>query len=358
MRLVRVVAAVALVVAPCGDGQSGPSQLPGPPVTRPGPPGSDPTPTTVVPAATEATVATTTGTVALPAGNGPVVDLFYAIHVHTQNEWAPFVDPDLTDLDTAAAQGFVEHVEAIASVLDSHGARGSFHFTFGTAAGICAHAPDFFDDLESRGHEIGIHAHTNPFLLRAADVMRTSCGREIGTGSGLAPMAGGPDASSRASLGDSLRFFQDVGATQLLINMSDECGTATSGGNDLTPWRAMPADICIPDPDGIVMIDQVSLEYVLFGDHPADVFSEAEFSTLAGLAEAAVTEAGSLSADFVAVWGFVTHTNEYVVGASALAVPEQVALDGLDLLLARLDVLVDAGLARWSTAVEIAGRVG
>ena len=105
------------------------------------------------------------------------------------------------------------------------------------------------------------------------------------------------------------------------------------------------------------MIDQVSLEYVLFGEHPADVFSAAEFSTLAELAEAAVNEAGSLPTDSVAAWGFVTHTNEYVIGASALANPEQSALDGLDLLLRRLDALVEAGLARWSTAEEIAARV-
>jgi hypothetical protein len=295
--------------------------------------------------------------VTLPVRSGPVVDLFYAIHVHTRSEWAPFTDPDLTDLDTAEAQGFVDQIEAIAGVLDAHRARGSFHFTYGTAAGLCRHDPGLFDDLEADGHEIGLHAHTNPFLLRASDEMRRTCGREIRTGSGLAAMAGGPEDATRASLGASLRVFVDVGATQLLVNMADECGMTTSGGNDLTPWRADPADICAPSPGGIVMIDQAPLEYVVVGAHPADVFSEAEFSTLAALGEAAVSEAGSLPTDAVAAWGFVTHTNEYVVGASALARPEPAALDGLDLLLARLDPYVEAGLARWSTAAEIAARV-
>ncbi len=127
----------------------------------------------------------------------------------------------------------------------------------------------------------------------------------------------------------------------------------------MTPWRADAMEhLCAPPiSGGIVMIDQVSLEYVLFDEHPADVFSEAEFPTLAGLAEAAVIEAGSLPTDSVTAWGFVTHTNEYVVGASPVATPERLALDGLDLLLTRLDPLVDAGLARWSSAVEIAAGV-
>lgn len=386
MRLVRVAAVATLVVSACGGDEPSPPSSVGeealptstqpqagvtqpsvtlPTTTRPRPPLPRPTSVTVTstqtrPATTvplTPTRPTTTVDIDLTTGTGPVVDLFYAIHVHTQNEWAPFVDPDLTNLDTAAAEGFVNHVEAIATVLEAHRARGSFHFTYGTAAGLCLHDPHLFDDLEVRGHEIGIHAHTNPFLLKAADVMRQSCAREIGTGSGLAAMAGGPQGSTRASLGTSLGVFQDAGASQLLVNVSDECGTATGGGNDITPWRADAADICAPGPTGIVMIDQVSLEYVLFGEHPADVFSHAEFSTLAGLAEAAVTEAGALPADSVAVWGFVTHTNEYVVGASALATPEPAALDGLDLLLRRLDQLVESGLARWSTAAEIAARV-
>jgi hypothetical protein len=288
----------------------------------------------------------------------PVVDLFYAIHVHTQNEWAPYRDPDLTDLDVAEADGFMGHVDAIAGVLEAHGARGSFHFTFGTAAGLCTHDPGYLDDLEAKGHEIGIHAHTNPFLLRAALEMQQTCGRPIATGSGLAAMAGGPDGSTDESLGGSLQVFRDVGATQVLINMSDHCGSASSGGNALEPWRVAGLDVCAHDPTGIVMIDQVSLEYVLTDGAPADVFSEPEFSTLAGLAEAAISEAASLPAGSVAVWGFVTHTNEYVVGASALASPEPAALDGLDLLLTRIDPLVASGRARWSTAAEIAARVG
>jgi hypothetical protein len=107
-----------------------------------------------------------------------------------------------------------------------------------------------------------------------------------------------------------------------------------------------------------VLIDQVSLEYVLTDGEPADVFSTVEFSTLAGLAETAVAEAGSRPEDDVVVWGFVTHTNEYVRGSSALAPPESAALDGLDGFLDRMDALVGSGLARWSTAAEIAARIG
>jgi len=180
----------------------------------------------------------------------------------------------------------------------------------------------------------------------------------VGTGSGLLVMAGGPDEANPSSLGVSVGVFEDVGAGQLLVNLSGVCGTASSGGNTPQPWRASPAEVCGSDPAGIVLIDQVSLEYVLTDGEPADVFSAVEFSTLAGLAEAAVSEARSRSEDDVVVWGFVTHTNEYVRGASALASPEEEALGGLDGFLERMDVLVDAGLARWSTAAEIAARVG
>ncbi len=314
------------------------------------------------PGSTSMPVVTTSGSLppreTVPATAMPVVDLFYAVHVHAQNEWSPFRDPGLTDLDVDVAQGYVDQVEAIALTLDMHGARGSFHFTFGTAAGLCSHDPGFFDDLEARGHEIGIHAHSDQFLLKAADAMTDVCGRDVGTGSGLAAMAGGPDGATQASLGTSLEVFRAVGTAQLLVNVSGVCGTTSGGGNAMQPWRATPADICVDDPTGIVMIDQVSLEYVLTGGAPADIFSDREFSILAGLAEAAVSEAGSLPDDAVTVWGFVTHTNEYVRGNSPLAAPEAAALNGLDLLLTRLDPLVATGLARWSTAEQIAARVG
>lgn len=362
MKPLWIVAGAALLIAACAGGEpttqepltnesSSPLPTP-PPTTIPGASSA----TTAAPPSLPARPRATTTSAAPPERTGPVLDLFYAVHVHTQSEWAPFRDPELTELDVAAAQGFVDQVEAIAAVLERHAARGSFHFTFGTAAGLCLHVPEYFDDLEARGHEIGIHAHTDPFLLRAAVEMRTTCGREIGTGSGLAAMAGGPDGATRASLGASLAVFVDVGATQLLVNMSDECGTATGGGNDLTPWRADPADICAPRNDGIILIDQAPLEYVVFDDHPADIFGDAEFTALADLADAAVAETRSLPSDEIVTWGFVTHTNEYVRGASALAPPEQAALEGLDLLLTRLDPYVDAGLARWSTAAEIAAR--
>ncbi len=291
------------------------------------------------------------------AGDRPVVDLFYAVHVHCGSEWSPFRDPELAELDLAEARGYVDHVGAIAGTLELHGARGSFHFTFGTATGLCEFDPGFLDDLEARGHEIGIHAHSDQFMLRSADAMRRTCGRDIGTGSGLITMAGGPGEATRASLGTSLQVLRDVGATQLLVNLSGECGTTSVAGNAPTPWRATPGDVCGDDSAGIVMIDQVSLEYVLTDGAPADVFSDAEFSILADLAESAVAAAAGESPESVVVWGFVTHTNEYVQGASALAPVEHTALDGLDGLLERLDPLVDSGMARWSTAAEIAARV-
>ena len=284
------------------------------------------------------------------------MDLFYAIHVHMHSEWSPFEGPVMADLDPVAAQGYIEQVRAIAGVLEAHGAVGSFHFTVGTAAGLCIHAPEFFDALEDSGHEIGIHAHSNEFLLRAADAMTGVCGREIDTGSGLAAMAGGPDGSTPASLAASLEVFRRVGASQLLVNVAKWCGTTSSGGNALAPWRVEGDDLCAADHDGILLIDQASLEYVLTDGAPADVFSEYEFATLAGLAEAAIAEAASLPGP-IAVWGFVTHTNEYVLGATATARPEESALAGLDLLLGRLDTYVESGRARWSTAAEIAARV-
>ena len=107
--------------------------------------------------------------------------------------------------------------------------------------------------------------------------MRGRCGREIQTGSGLAAMAGGPDTATRASLGTSLDVFRDVGATQLLVNVSAECGTISAAGNDLRPWRTSSADVCTHDPAGMAMIDQVALEHVLTNGAPADVFSIVEF---------------------------------------------------------------------------------
>ncbi len=362
MRMLRWWAALLILflvagVTGCGDDDAKPPGVPGPlpSTSAPAPPPDSTRPAPTLPATT---VAEATSVPTVGGGGGPVVDLFYAIHVHTQNEWAPFRDPELTDLDVTAAEGFVTHIEAIAGTLEAHGARGSFHFTFGTAAGLCTLDPAYFDDLAARGHEIGIHAHTNQFLLRAAIEMELTCGRAIGTGSGLAAMAGGPDGSTDATLGESLQVFRDVGATQLLVNMSDHCGSVSSGGNAIEPWQPAGSDVCTDDGAGIIMIDQAPLQYVITDGAPADVFAEAEFSTLAGLAEAAVAEAATLPVDSVAVWGFVTHTNEYVIGASAEAAPQQAALNGLDLLLGRLGSLVGAGRARWSTGAEIAARVG
>ena len=229
MRRALVLVLAEVLVCGCGDSgglASSTSLQPS------GPSGSRPPPTPpslpAAPAPSVAIVPQSVTSVATVAAGGPVVDLFYAIHVHASAEWSPFSGPELTDLDTAAADGYVAHVEAIAGVLDAHDAVGSFHFTFGTAAGLCQHAPDLCDDLESLGHEIGIHANRNEFLLLAATVMVEECGRPIATGSGLAAMAGGPDGTTAELLAASFAVFGDVGAGQLMVNMSDWCGTASA----------------------------------------------------------------------------------------------------------------------------------
>jgi hypothetical protein len=314
--------------------------------------------------------------------DAPPLYFFYAVHVHGSQEFLPYSDPGMTEIDPIAAENMLAAVEGIASVLEKYDAVAIWEFLGPTVQGLVEYqgGPLIFERLLAAGHEIGVHAHQLDAVQFSVAALKESTGITPVTSSGFitqVPVSGEEQAQSAMSL--VMRVTAEQGLTVGTVNFSpggkmndlssacdDQLGTGNNmyieTGNLMFPWHPdyLNENICIDLPGGtITLIDHAPLTaFLLPGESaPPDVLTSQHFNQLQGYFDSAIAYQVEHQPERIAAWGFVTHIIEYAVGSRAENPPEESALTALEDFLAYVDGYQQQGLVIYATAAEIAEEV-
>jgi hypothetical protein len=201
----------------------------------------------------------------------PPIHAVFSVVVRGTTSWEPYSGPELTSLDETAARAVASRLRQVDQTLRSLDIPASIELAYGPAAALCALDPDLFDDLESSGHRLGIHARTRGEAFRAHRAL-DGCGRAPTTVSGLAAMAdpAGPAPPTPQTLVDAFAVLSVLDVNQVVGQLSPVCtdlalaapvhGYGT--GAFTAPWRSGWTDDrpCSDLPRGrIVAVDQSPL---------------------------------------------------------------------------------------------------
>ncbi|MBP8304624.1 MAG: hypothetical protein KBE04_10900 [Phycisphaerae bacterium] len=309
----------------------------------------------------------------------PPLYFFYAIHTHGSGDHLPYTDLRLLQLDTAKAENMIAAIEGIAAVLDRYGVKATWEPVTGTAKGLAAYGgkDHVFKRLQSRGHEIGAHAHKVEDTERVVRVLVEDCNIVPVTTSGFQVQISKADANEvQASMSEAIQLSVDQGLRVGTENLcpcdsknllSESCGNELGIGNAMWPqtgnlmfpWRPdyLTGNVCQDSPDGqFVLVDHVSINWLILPDTqgPPDVVDDRHFDQLKGYLDAALDYMETERPDRTAAWGFVTHIIEYAVGGAAENPPDPASLEALDRFLAYVDGKRAQGRVVYATAREIA----
>ncbi|QGG94617.1 hypothetical protein [Actinomarinicola tropica] len=314
-RLVALALVVGLV-AGCSSGDDGEPDA-GPSTTRP-----------------EVTTSTAPPFVPVTAGTDeegdplpPPVHAVFSVVVRGDTSWSPYASRELTGLDAEAADAVVGRVRQIEQVLRDAGVVASFELAYGAVAAICERAPELLDELESRGHAIGLHARTLGESFRAVRSLEEGCGRTTTIASGLPAMADpvGPDPTTAETLFDAVAVLDVHGIDQVVGEISPLCeglglaGHTNEYGTDAftAPWRSawFDGNACIDSPAGeIVLVDQVALTpaqgAVRVGPDAVDQLASPFTQTLGWAADHRYDEPEEYPAPGVFTWGVTVRLDD------------------------------------------------
>lgn len=300
--------------------------------------------------------------------------LFYVIHVHGPEDGRP----EFEKMSREAFEGVTRTVESIAATLEKHNARGTFEVLQWYADGAYNYegpGRNILTELEKRGHEVAVHAHSFKFdqwkktresLLRAGVKKVTTLG-------GRGPVELASEAGYTA-ITDNFSPL-DFKVPEPIKRCRDwGHGDNTSyreTGNFIHPWRPY-SDIdrfCENNPRGqVVYIDHVMGNWLLNKGYEEKKFVDTKTFKMGPLtdwhfdklrpmfkAALAVKGRGQLRA-----WGFVSHEVEYQKGAhdnhkGTEAVDEN-AVKALDRFLYYIDGY--GAQIKWARVRDIAERYG
>lgn len=309
----------------------------------------------------------------------PPLYFFYAIHTHGTEEYLPYDDPMMTQLNPEVAENMLAAIVGIVEVLDRYGVRATWELLAGGAKGICNYQGEdhILRELTARGHEVGTHAHQLVDIDDAYLALRDECGILADTTSGFIAHLSKMNANeAQAAMKISIETSVDLGVTIGTENLSPGggrnpfgalCANQMGVGNDMWeqsgnlmfPWRPdyIHEDICTDSDEGnMVFVDHVSIEWTILPGQqgPPDVLADEHFDQLRGWFDGALQYMQRERPTRVAVWGFVTHISEYAVGGKGENPPDPAALAALDRFLSYVDSKRAAGLVVYATAKEIA----
>lgn len=298
------------------------------------------------------------------------LNLFYVIHVHGPEDGRQ----EFAEMTRAEFEGVTKTVKRIAATLEKHGAKGTFEFLQWYADAALKYqgaGKNAITELEGRGHEIAVHAHSFQF-----DQWRKSRASLFKAGAKSVTTLGGRGPVDSAA---------EIGYTALTDNYAPldfrvpepikNCGDWGHGGNAyysktwnfIHPWR--PGydinDFCSNNPrGGIVYIDHVSGNWLLNEGYESKEavetrfemgpLSDWHFGKLKPLFKNALK---AESAGQIKAWGFVSHEVEYQGGHNPHRGTEPVneqSIGALDEFLTFLDG--NRSSFKWLTVREIAER--
>jgi hypothetical protein len=305
----------------------------------------------------------------------PALYFFYANHTHLEGDYLPYTDSDLERIRPLVAQNIVDTIDAIADLFDSYSAKITFEVVYGTSKGICEYQgiqDNVLLDMSLRGHEIGVHTHRTVDIEKAMQNLTEYCQIPVLTASGF--MAEVRDSDTpQATLAEALQSYAQWGiqaATENLVDLDSStflfgelCNYEIGVGNDMWgttgnlmfPWKPdyENGDNCIHNSEGdIVMTDHVSIAWMNLQGHP-DVLTTEHFDNLKTYFDEALNYMERERPSKIAVWGFVSHLTEFMLGDQGESGPFTPSLDALNEFLEYVDSYADQGRVRYATVSEI-----
>jgi hypothetical protein len=309
----------------------------------------------------------------------PPLYFFYAIHTHGTEDYLPYTDSRMIKLNTATADNMIAAIEGIAAVLDRYGVKGTWEPVTGTAKGLSAYEGEnhIFKRLQSRGHEIGAHAHKVTDTDDIVRILVQECNIVPLTTSGFKVQIAKADVNEvQASMSEAIQVSVDQGLRVGTENLcpgdsknllSESCHNELGIGNDMWPetgnlmfpWRPdyLSGNVCEDSPAGqFVLVDHVSINWLILPDTqgPPDVLDDRHFDQLKRYFDVALLYMETHRPERIAAWGFVTHIIEYAVGSAAENPPDPASLEALGRFLAYVDEKRAQGRVVYATARQIA----
>jgi hypothetical protein len=290
------------------------------------------------------------------------LNVFYVIHVHSSGNYRPEFIP----LTKEEFYGTAKVIEAIAKTLESHNAKGVFQFLQNFPDAVLKYQGDkdnILKGLERRGHEVGVHAHTD-----ISDQWKKTRDSILATGikdvysMSVTKLASIPiqDVFKRIyELGFKVTTGNNSPLDPFPIAGMSGVSDWGVGGNEVSketgsfihPWRPDYENNKISEhnPKGQVLyIDHVP-SIVWFLGKPAIKFDN--YIKLRPYFDAAVK---NVDKNKINTWGFVTHEVEYQMTDSRFEPTNPVNLESikaLDDFLKYIDNYSDK--IRWVTTKEI-----
>lgn len=298
-----------------------------------------------------------------PSG-GPApgkLKFFYVIHVHDGlDETKPFLENEFSYVKDA--------VESIASVLEAHGAKGTFLFVRRAAEAAWNYQGEanLLKELEERGHDVGMHSHLTSIspgespesyvmsvrenILRCGVTnLRVYEGRIAGNGTTT-------DLELAADAGFTV--YSGNSAEELKIrNITVEGNTpemASATGNLMHPWRPnyLARELLTHNPQGkLVAVDHIGPGVIHEEGEQTTTLEQSDFDRLKERFNATFD---FIDPNLVNAWGFVTHNFEYTTHRYGFGPVAQSALDLLDNFLSYVDGFVSQGRVEYTTSSEVA----
>ncbi len=249
----------------------------------------------------------------------PRLNLFYMIHVHSGGENLPeFLPLSREDFD-----GTAKAIETIARTLESHNAKGIFHIMQNFADAVLRYQGvnnNILRNLQSRGHEIGAHVHTDLFNQweKTRNSIMAAGIENVYSISGIKRVS--------VPTPDAFKIIAQIGFKVVIGNnspldpfpMEGLRGATAWGfiGNEnykmtgafIHPWRPdyENNNLSKHNPRGQVLYVDIVPPLIWFsGIKPINA---ASFDRLRHYFEAAIT---NLDKDQINAWGLVTHEAEY-----------------------------------------------
>jgi hypothetical protein len=296
----------------------------------------------------------------------PGLATMIAIHAHLDDDWQPYTDRLMTEIDTDLLAESTDLITSVADLLNAHHIVANFQMSYGMADALCSTSDGqrVIASLRAAGHEIGIHTHGSEFVAVAYDALVEGCGVTPVTASGIQfsiATASSPQAGAQEWLTevDALGMSTVLAGLGLSTNpQSFVCATyddetADSEANALLhSWLADPDDICFSDPAGtlaIVTHSDRETRALTAIDTPIDNVDVNDLSVWG-----AQLDAAAAIADAASTWGIVMALPAMMVDGHA----DQRSLAAFDTFLGELATRVAADQIVSVTASEAGSLLG
>ena len=304
----------------------------------------------------------------------PPLYFFYVNHTHVGQDFAPYTNPALQQLDTEVADNMLDTIEAIAARLNTYGIKASWEVVYGTAQGLCEYEGQnhIFNQLLESGHEIGLHVHNHDDFERDYVAVKESCSIDPTVTSGMRlTSADRPPAVGARIAADAIATNVEFGISVGTTNFTDtrfmeacgEAAAANQGRDELSltifPWRVdwENAQFCEDDASSnFVIVEHIQMNPWTGGSNAnqPDLLTPEHFENLKAYFDQALAYMETERPTRIAAWGFVTHPHEFMLGLDGENGPDADAIGALDEFLSYVADQEAAGRVIFRTASEIA----